>query len=204
MEGILTGKEWPLLHRFRAFFNQPPPGYSPGAALRHVLKELGGDFVCTRVETTGAQLKAIASHLPCLVTERVERHFLMHIVAHEFRFNVPGAALPGAEIDVRNTGLLFRKGIACSVPAKLKTALKTVTDRIEGDEPLRAILMKLDFRSCRVRGSEEGWSVCLEPYGASEVVNRKPSFRRYIRLTPEQSGLVAGTIGEFTRILGTI
>jgi hypothetical protein len=135
------------------------------------------------------------------VREIVERHFLMHVVALEFILHVPAAAVPGGRIRVRNTGLVSRAGIACAVTAPDRAMLKPLTGRIETDRELRNALMRLDFRRCEIIGSEEGWTVRIEPYGASEVVNRMPSFRRYIRLSKDQAEALAAALSAFARIL---
>jgi hypothetical protein len=178
-------------------FRRHPPGYSPGVTLGRALADLQGTFVAGEVDKAGTVLGFSEGSLSCEVRESVERHFLMHIVGLEFALHVPAVAVPGARIRVRNTGLLFRTGIACVVPAQFRTMLKPLMERIESDRELENALMKLDFRRCEINGSEQGWTVRIEPYGASEVVNRMPSFRRYIRLGREQAGAMAEALNAF-------
>jgi hypothetical protein len=190
------------LNLFKRLFDQPSPGFQPGVTLAHAVAELRGTLALTTAAASRAVLRTTDGSLECAVRERVERHFLMHIVALEFELSVPAVALPGGRIEVRNTGLLFRTGIACAVPGKQRAALHAVTERIEGDHMLKRALMILNFRSCTLVGGEEGWSVRLEPYGASEVVNRRPSFRRYISLGKEQADALVMALTAFRRILG--
>jgi Protein of unknown function (DUF3156) len=190
------------LNLFKRLFDQPPPGFRPGVTLAHVVAELRGTLALTTAAASGAVLRTTDGGLECAVRERVERHFLMHIVALEFELAVPAAAVPEGRIEVRDTGLLFRTGIACAVPGRQRAALQAVTDRIEADRMLQRALMSLNFRRCTLVAGEEGWTVLLEPYGASEVVSRRPSFRRYIRLGKEQADALVMALTSFQRILG--
>ena len=191
------------LNLFKRLFDQPPPGFQPGVTLGRALAELRGRVEFTKTDVSKAVLHTIDGNLNFEVQERVERHFMMHIVALKFTQNVPSVAVPGARIDVRNTGLLFRTGMACATPARYRRDLQPIIYRLEGDRELAAALMALDFRRCQVLGTGHGWCVCIEPYGASEVVNRMPSFRRYIRLEKSQGGALVAALQAFRRILGT-
>jgi len=187
---------------FKRLFNQPPPGFRPGATLRRVLVELREHLAVTAADASTATLTTGDGKLSCEAREVVERHFLMHIVALEFVLHVPAIAVPGARLTVRHTGMLFRTGIAYAASSQDEAALKAVTARLEGDGAMGKVLMGLDFRRCELVGSEEGWTVRIEPYGASEVVNRMPSFRRYIRLGREQAGALVTALSDFRRVLG--
>ena len=103
---------------FKRLLNQPPPGFHPGATLARALAELRGRVEFTKTDVSKAVLHTIDGNLNFEVQERVERHFLMHIVVLEFTQNVPSDAVPGARIDVRNTGMLFRTGMTCAAPAR--------------------------------------------------------------------------------------
>jgi Protein of unknown function (DUF3156) len=183
-------------------FNQPPPGFRPGATLGRVLAELQGKLSVTTADTASAVLSTADGKLSCEAREIIERHFLMHIVGLEFMLHVPAIAVPGARVQVRHTGMLFRTGIAYAAASKHGAALKAVTERLKGDGAMEKILMGLDFRRCELLGSEDGWTVRIEPYGASEVVNRMPSFRRYIRLGREQANALVMALNAFRRVLG--
>lgn len=186
-----------LFERFR----QTPPGYCPGTTLGRALDDLHGIFAVRPAENTTAVLGFVEKRLELDLREIVERHFLMHIVSLEFTLNVPAISVPGARLRVRNTGLLRRTGIVCAVPASYCGGLKQLAARIGNDREVRDTLMKLDFRRCEIDGSETGWTVRIEPFGASEVVNRMPSFRRYIRLAQEQAELLVAAFSAFGRVL---
>jgi hypothetical protein len=192
-----------MVRRFlKGLFNQPPPGFRPGVTLGRALAELRGRLAVTMAGASSAVLSSVDGSLNCEVRETVERHVLMHIVGLEFVLNVPAAAVPGARVRVRHTGMLFRTGIAYVASSKYGAALKAVIERLEGDEVMGKVLMGLDFRRCELVGSEEGWAVHIEPYGASEVVNRMPSFRRYIRLGREQANALVLALNAFRLVLG--
>ena len=192
-----------LLKSFGGFFDRPPTGYLPGATLARMLAQARGILAAAATNPpAGATLATPDGRLTFEVRERVERHFLMHVVALEFTLKVPAAAVPGGRIAIRNTGLWSRTGIACAVPARYREALKPVSQRLADDPALVAALMAFDFRRCELTGSEEGWTVCIEPYGASEVVNRMPSFRRYLRLAKEQADLLVIALKTIERLLG--
>ena len=182
------------------FFDQPLPGHRPGDVIACALKELTGRVEIRSVSADGAVL-ILPSGLRCEVRERVERHFLMHIVALEFTVRVPGVAALGATVDIRHTGAIFRRGIACDVSARHRPGLAELTGRIAGEAELAAALLGLDFRRCRLKNGEAGWSILIEPYGGSQVVNRKPSFRRYIRLGDRHAEALVGALEGFFRVL---
>jgi hypothetical protein len=180
-----------MLNALKRLFDQPPSGYRPGVTLGHALQELRRCFRVDGSDGSRVTLRTPGGELEILVRERIERHVLMHIVGLELVLHVPSASLPGASIEIRNTGMVFRTGIRCSLLAGLAGALQSLVARIESDRHFREVLMKLDFRRCRLEGVEGGWSVLIEPYGASEVVSRMPRFRRYIRMGAEQVEAVA-------------
>ena len=171
----------------KKIFEQPPPGYRQGATLDRVMADVRGKLTVTSLGAAHAHLSSADGSLKCKIRERVERHFLMHIVALEVSLTVPAAAVPGGRLEIRNSGVMFRKGIVCAVPTNCLAEMKAIKDMLEGNKALVAALMVLDFRRCELVGTETGWQICLEPYGASEVVSRMPSFRRYIRLGREQT-----------------
>ncbi len=201
MQGIVTGKEWPLMSGFRALFDQPAPGYRPGATLERALRELRGRVRVTSQDAAGAVLTTQDGGVTCAVREHVERHLLMHIVVTEFTVSLPGTGCPGAVIDVTHTGAVSRTGIACTVPAAHRTSLKSLTERIQRDRALNEVLLRLNFRRCRLTDTADGWTLLIEPYGASEVVNRMPSFRRYIPLGSEHAEALVRALEGFCRAL---
>lgn len=190
------------MHIFlKRLFNQPPPGYRPGATLERAIKEVRGTLTVTGQGVAHASLASPSGSLKCEIREQVERHFLMHIVTLQISLTVPSTAVPGARLKIRNSGVLFRSGIACAVPSRYQAVLKQLKDILEVNTTLAAVLMKLNFRRCELFGTEDGWQICLEPYGASEVVSRMPSFRRYIRLGREQADYMVTALHTLQQIL---
>jgi hypothetical protein len=155
------------------------------------------------VETSHAALASNRNDIQIAVNERVERHFQMHIVSLEMRLTVPAQVEPGIGISIRNTGMLFRTGIVCRVPAKYRKNVSMLTSFVESDNQLVESMKVLDFRRCCLESTDQGWSVLLEPYGASEVINRMPSFRRYIRMDQRQVHALTETFSAFQRLLST-
>ncbi|WP_259767086.1 DUF3156 family protein, partial [Pseudomonas protegens] len=62
-------------------------------------------------------------------------------------------------------------------------------------------LLPLDFKHLELWRDEQGWQVRLEHFGASEVVNRLPGFRRYIRLSAQQRAALLGSFTELYKLL---
>ena len=182
-------------------FDRPPAGYRPGALLRRGLAELEGRLPFT-MAGPGCALLGAPQGLCCEVRERVEHHFLMHIVALEFRMQLPSLARMGARMEIRHTGLWSRSGIECLAPRRLRGELAPVMEALAADAALNAALLALDFRSCHITGSQRGWTVSLEPYRASEVVSRMPSFRRYLPLGKEHAEALILALLCFRRLLG--
>jgi hypothetical protein len=181
--------------------NLPPPGYRPGVTLNHALRELGRRFTVDGSDASRMTLQTHAGEVEIRLRERVERHFLMHIVKIEMVMHVPAPSLPGTAIEIRNTGMLFRTGIRCARPAVRAGDLQLIMGGIESDRQLRDALMKLDFRRCRIDAVAGGWNVLIEPYGASEVAGSMPLFRRYLRLGPEQVEAAAQAFAACHRLL---
>lgn len=191
-----------LLKSFGGLFDRAPAGYAPGATLGRMLAQARGSLAVVAMQPpAGALLATPDGSLQFEVRERVERHFLMHIVALEFTLKVPTNSLPGARIGVGNAGFWTSSGVSFRVPSGQREALKPVTERLAGDRELVGALLGFDFRRCQLTGTAEGWTVGIEPFAASEVVNRMPSFRRYIRLVREQADALVAALQAFERIL---
>jgi hypothetical protein len=185
----------------KRWFDQPPSGHRPGHTLTCALADLRGAFTPCTVETSRAVLEMGGSDLQIVASERLERHFQMHIVSLELSLTVPTPVEAGIRIDIRNTGMLSRTGIGCSVSARHRKQVSMLCGCIESDRALVEAMKALDFRRCSLESTDQGWSVLLEPYGASEVVNRMPSFRRYIRMDAPQVRALAETFIALRRIL---
>lgn len=74
--------------------------------------------------------------------------------------------------------------------------------RLCRDRRLLEVLLPLDFKRLELCRDERGWQVTLEHFGASEVVNRLPGMRRYIRLNTEQREALLGSFSHLQRLLG--
>jgi hypothetical protein len=190
-----------IMALLKKWFDQAPTGYRPGNALLCALSDLREAFRPQVVEMADAVFTNSDGSMLFNVRERVERHFQMHIVSLEMRLSVASAVEPGIRIDIRNTGLLFRTGIACSVASRHRETVKGLTEWIMKDTELSRALMSLDFRRCCLESSDQGWSLLIEPYGASEVVNRMPSFRRYIRMDKRQVHALEEAFRSFQLVL---
>lgn len=179
---------------------EPPADYRSGVTLERAVRELRAVFRVDDGDPSRLTLRTAAGEREILAHERVERHFLMHIVGIELAMQVAAVSLPGAAVEIRNTGILRRTGIRC-VSSTAGVGLNQFMATIEADHALREVLMKLDFRRIRLRGVPGGWEIRIEPYGACEVVNRMPSFRRYIKMGVEQAEAVAQTFYSLNRIV---
>lgn len=190
-----------LWERFNKLWNRPPGAYKAGATLQRVLPELQGALAVTAEGNDWASLRDAKGSFSCEMTERIERHFLMHIVAVVLELRVQAPVTPGARIVVFNTGTLKPTGIKCRVSRRHRAAVQGLVERIHGDQALEKALMGLNFRRCEIVAEDSGWVVRLEPYGGSEVVNRMPAFRRYIRLGKGQACQLAKALRALHRIL---
>lgn len=190
-----------ILTRLKTWFDQPPSAYRPGHALLCALKDMRGTFNTQSVELDNAVITSCNGSALLTVSERIECHFRMHIVSLEMKLAVAAEVKPGIRINVRNSGLLFRTGITCAVTAEHREALKGITSQIIEDPELFRSLMTLDFRRCRLESTDLGWTVLIEPYGASEVINTMPTFRRYIRMDKCQVKALSEAFSAFQRIL---
>ncbi|WP_256657872.1 DUF3156 family protein [Pseudomonas sp. 2FG] len=184
------------------FFSRqrPPSGYRPGVTLGHLRRDLA-PLVFEPLEGGRAHVSTPDGGLGFDVRELPQSQFLMHIVATEFSFHAPGLSPGAAKIDLRHTGTIRRQGIACRLRSGEGVELASLIGRLQGDAELLTALMPLDFRRLQLERGEAGWTVRLEHIGASEVVNRMPSFRRYIRLTAEQRAHLLKAFSELRAIL---
>ncbi|WP_044870542.1 DUF3156 family protein [Pseudomonas sp. LFM046] len=164
------------------YWRRPPSGYRPGATLVHVQRDLQG-LPGEPLDGAAMRFRSADGTLDFEVREVVQAQFLMHLVLTEFVLRVPSAGIGPVRIELNHRGAIRRQGIACKVRAGDAGAL---ANRLQDDPRLLAALMPLDFKRLRIEREGSQWVVRLEHMGASEVVNRMPAFRRYIRLTAEQ------------------
>jgi hypothetical protein len=178
-----------------------PGGYHPGLTLEKVRRDLAA-LDCAAQSATRLHCSA-AGGLEFDVCERVEPMFLSHTVLCEFELAVPGVCTEPARLELQHTGAFKREGIRCLVQQGDRTELAALAQRIEQDAVLLTAILPLDFRRCELIRGEQGWTVRIEHFGASEVVNRLPSMRRYIRLTAEQRQSLLASFAAIRRLLGT-
>lgn len=180
-----------------------PSGYRPGETLAHVRRNFGG-LSFEALEPTRGRFAA-ADGLFFEAQERTHSELLMHLVLTDFVLQVPSREVGALQIELRHTGAVRRTGLACKRRAGEAAALATLEAALLHDQPLRTVLMPLDFKRLVIgRGEAGGWTVSLEHMGASEVVNRMPSFRRYIRLDDRQRDGLLQSLSALQRILQTL
>lgn len=190
-----------MLPALREFFGntRAPSGYRPGATLALVRRNLGG-LVFEALEP-GQGRFTLDDGLQVEARERTQSELLMHLVLTEFSLQVPSCGQDVAKLELRHTGAIRRQGLACTRRAGEAAELAGVIAALEGDPALRVALMPLDFKRLRIEREEGHWRVLLEHMGASEVVNRMPAFRRYIRLDDAQQAHLLNALPALARVL---
>lgn len=180
-----------------------PSGYRPGATLENVRRNLAG--LSFEVLDGGAhgRFSLPAGDLSFEVVERTQSELLMHLVLTDFVLQVPSPGSAAVRIEVRHSGALTRTGLVCKRHQGEAAELAALENHLLGDEPLRQALMPLDFKRLSIERQDEGWQVRLEHMAASEVVNRMPNFRRYIRLNDVQRDCLIAAFIALQRVLRT-
>lgn len=178
------------------FWHRPPAGYRPGATLNQLRRDLPGLDWAPQAPGL-AHVTWAEADLDFEVQELPQAQFLMHLVVCEFRLRVPALPGPQARIDIRHTGAIRRQGVAAALKQGVKAQWAGLLQQLQSDPQLLAALLPLDFKRLQLQRDAQGWRVCLEHFGASEVVNRLPGFRRYIRLSNEQR---AALLAAFARL----
>jgi|GEM_PF-359444 len=185
----------------KTYWNKQPSGYVAGSVLQRIAKELDGRFKVAGRNGNSLRLIEKDGRFSCCVAERVEAHFMMHIVATQLTLDIPAPKNLDVILKINNSGWFRRTGIRCLAPRQKREEWADLCAAVEQDKNLQTALHALNFRTCQIRGTESGWQVLIEPFGGSEVVNRLPSFRRYLRLGHEQTdSLVLGLL-SLNRIL---
>ena len=190
-----------MLPALREFFGntRAPSGYRPGATLALVRRNLGG-LVFEALEP-GQGRFTLDDGLQVEARERTQSELLMHLVLTEFSLQVPSCGQGVAKLELHHTGAIRRQGLACTQRAGEAAELAGVIAALESDPALRAALMPLDFKRLRIEREDGHWRVLLEHMGASEVVNRMPAFRRYIRLDDAQQAHLLNALPALARVL---
>lgn len=182
------------------FWHRPPSGYRPGVTLGQVRRDLAGlDF--TQHSAARGVFRCPRSGLELVVQERAQAQFLMHIVVCEWHVQVPCEQSRQARIRLRHTGAIRRQGVAARLLAGEAGEWDSLLQRLRNDPQLLGHLLPLDFKRLELRRDDQGWQIHLEHFGASEVVNRLPGFRRYIRLSAEQRAALLGSFVQLYNLL---
>jgi hypothetical protein len=163
-----------------------PPGYRPGTTLARLVRDLPG-LLPEPLAPDRVRLSQPGASWTLEVTERPQSHLLMHIVTCRFCVSLPGSAAGKALISISHTGLIKRKGLRGVIRKGHSTSLAGWLNQMLADPTVCAALLPLDFKFLSLIQDEHGWRIEMEPFAASEVVNRFPSYRRYVRLTHDQA-----------------
>ncbi|WP_325088318.1 DUF3156 family protein [Burkholderia contaminans] len=188
------------LARWRAAPDAPPPGHRPGAIAARVL----ADLRAAREADGAAGLTArLPNGVRVTIGERIERQFLMHTVSVKVAATACGPAVQGSA-RVRQTGWLRSAGIdAVAVPGCDPGFVDAVAALV-AEPSLADALRPLHLTDCTIDARDGRWTLAIVPFGGSEVVNRMPSFRRYVRLTGEQAAALSAACLAFETALRRI
>jgi hypothetical protein len=172
------------------------PGYRAGATLRRVAGDLRAGSCETDGEGSGHGRLVFAHGLVLAAEECVERQFLMHTVLVRLSLRVPGPVARG-HATVMQRGWWRRTGVAARSDAAADAAFARGLAALLDTPALTRALAALDLTYCAIDADERGWTLCVVPFGGSEVVNRMPSFRRYIRVTEAQRDALLAAFQAF-------
>ncbi|RQR26773.1 MULTISPECIES: DUF3156 family protein [unclassified Burkholderia] len=184
--------------RWRAAPDSPPPGHRPGAIAARVLADLGA------VREADGEVSEPTVRLPngvrVSIDERVDRQFLMHTVSVQVSINADGPAGQGVA-RVLQTGWLRRTGVAAEPAPGCDPGFVRMVAALVADSSLAGALRPLHLTDCTIAARDGRWTLAVVPFGGSEVVNRMPSFRRYVRLTGEQAAALSAACLAFETAL---
>ncbi|MCY1506484.1 hypothetical protein D9M68_407360 [compost metagenome] len=192
-----------MFRKLSETFRNAPSGYRPGATLAQVRRNLAG-MRFDELEPARGRFSTVDGELAFEVRELPQSQFLMHLVLSEFVLQVPAARQGELRFECAHSGALRRRGIVCWQRAGDPLAGARIIERLIDSTELREVLLPLDFRRLTLERGKGGWTVRLEHMGASEVVNRMPSFRRYIRLDRDQRFYLLATLARLQRLLGDV
>lgn len=184
---------------WQKLFDRAPSGYRPGVTLEHLRRNLG--LADCQVLEPGRARFALADGVAFEVRERTESQLLMHIVVCEFRLQCSARSEGAAVLELHHTGAIRRSGLGWKQKGGEAGLMEQLRQRLEADQELYEALMPLDFKRLRLERAEGQWTVVLEHMGGSEVVNRMPAFRRYIRVDGQQRELLLTALIGFKRLL---
>ncbi|RQT92660.1 DUF3156 family protein [Burkholderia cepacia] len=188
------------LARWRAAPDAPPPGHRPGAIAARVLADLGA----VRDADGGGSLTArLPNGVRVGIDERVDRQFLMHTVSVKVAATARGPAVQG-RARVTQTGWLRRTGIDAVAEPGCDPGFVDTMAALVAEPSLADALRPLHLTDCAIDARDGRWTLAIVPFGGSEVVNRMPSFRRYVRLTGEQAAALSAACLAFETALRRI
>ncbi|NHB09581.1 DUF3156 family protein [Burkholderia cepacia] len=188
------------LARWRAAPDAPPPGHRPGAIAARVLADLGA----VRDADGGGSLTArLPNGVRVGIDERVDRQFLMHTVSVTVAATARGPAVQG-RARVTQTGWLRRTGIDAIAEPGCDPGFVDTVAALVAEPSLADALRPLHLTDCAIDARDGRWTLAIVPFGGSEVVNRMPSFRRYVRLTGEQAAALSAACLAFETALRRI
>ncbi len=188
------------LARWRAAPDAPPPGHRPGAIAARVLADLGA----VRDADGGGSLTArLPNGVRVGIDERVDRQFLMHTVSVTVAATARGPAVQG-RARVTQIGWLRRTGIDAIAEPGCDPGFVDTVAALVAEPSLADALRPLHLTDCAIDARDGRWTLAIVPFGGSEVVNRMPSFRRYVRLTGEQAAALSAACLAFETALRRI
>ncbi|QLF95031.1 DUF3156 family protein [Pseudomonas sp. ABC1] len=175
-----------------------PAGYRPGVTLTHVGRNLAGAGLHFE-PLEHRRGRFLSDDLAFEACERTQSQLLMHLVFTEFSLELPAVAEGPLRLELFHRGAWRRTGVGCKGP---DDAARQLGQALLTDDALRQALLPLDFKRLLIERSGQRWCVRLEHMGGSEVVNRVPAFRRYIRIDGSQRALLLATLTHLQRLLG--
>ncbi|WP_409301425.1 DUF3156 family protein [Pseudomonas sp. KCJK8993] len=181
-------------------WHRPPSGYRPGLTLGQLRRDLVGLGYVGQDAARG-RFHCPRRDLEFDVAECAQAQFLMHIVVCQWQLRVPAAGPGRARISLRHTGAIRRQGLTARVRDGEQADWAPLIQRLCQDPQLLAELLPLDFKRLELHRDDQGWQVRLEHFGASEVVNRLPGMRRYIRLNAVQREALLDSFAHLQRLL---
>ena len=86
----------------------------------------------------------------------------------------------------------------------MRPAFADTLAALVAEPSLADALRPLHLTDCTFDARDGRWTLAIVPFGGSEVVNRMPSFRRYVRLTGEQAAALSAACLAFETALRRI